>query len=42
MMDMFIGSIPGSIAETSTLMVLIGAFILIYTGVEVGGLWLDL
>ena len=33
MMDMFIGSIPGSIAETSTLMVLIGAFILIYTGV---------
>ena len=27
------GSIPGSIAETSTLMVLIGAFILIYTGV---------
>jgi len=33
MMDMFIGSIPGSIAETSTLMVLIGAFILIYTGI---------
>ena len=32
-MDMFMGSIPGSIAETSTLMVLIGAFILIYTGV---------
>lgn len=32
-LDMFIGSIPGSIAETSTLMVLIGAFILIYTGV---------
>ena len=30
MLDMFIGSIPGSIAETSTLMVLIGAFILIY------------
>ena len=30
---MFVGSIPGSIAETSTLMVLIGAFILIYTGV---------
>ena len=27
------GSIPGSIAETSTLMVLIGAAILIYTGV---------
>ena len=33
MLDMFIGSIPGSIAETSTLMVFIGAFILIYTGV---------
>jgi Na+-transporting NADH:ubiquinone oxidoreductase subunit B len=33
MLDMFIGSIPGSIAETSTLMVLIGAFILIYSGV---------
>ena len=32
-LDMFIGSIPGSIAETSTLMVFIGAFILIYTGV---------
>ena len=32
-MEMFIGNIPGSIAETSTLMVLIGAFILIYTGV---------
>jgi len=32
-MEMFIGSIPGSIAETSTLMVLIGAAILIYTGV---------
>ncbi len=31
--EMFIGSIPGSIAETSTLMVLIGAAILIYTGV---------
>jgi Na+-transporting NADH:ubiquinone oxidoreductase subunit B len=31
--DMFMGSIPGSIAETSTLMVLLGAFILIYTGV---------
>jgi Na+-transporting NADH:ubiquinone oxidoreductase subunit B len=27
------GSIPGSIAETSTLMVLIGALILIYSGV---------
>lgn len=32
-LQMFMGSIPGSIAETSTLMVLIGAFILIYTGV---------
>lgn len=32
-MEMFIGSIPGSIAETSTLMVLIGAAILIYAGV---------
>ena len=32
-MEMVIGSIPGSIAETSTLMVLIGAAILIYTGV---------
>ena len=32
-MEMFIGSIPGSIAETSTLMVLIGAAILIYSGV---------
>ena len=32
-MDMFMGSIPGSIAETSTLMVLIGALVLIYTGV---------
>jgi len=30
---MFMGSIPGSIAETSTLMVLIGALILIYSGV---------
>ncbi|HBK83086.1 MAG TPA: NADH:ubiquinone reductase (Na(+)-transporting) subunit B [Flavobacterium sp.] len=32
-MDMFLGFIPGSIAETSTLAVLIGAFILIFTGV---------
>ena len=32
-LEMFVGSIPGSIAETSTLMVLIGAFILIYTGI---------
>ena len=31
--QMFMGSIPGSIAETSTFMVLIGAVILIYTGV---------
>lgn len=31
--QMFYGAIPGSIAETSTLMVLIGALILIYTGV---------
>ena len=31
--QMFMGSVPGSIAETSTLMVLIGAAILIYTGV---------
>lgn len=33
LMDSFIGSIPGSIGETSTLACLIGAFILIYTGV---------
>ena len=32
-MQMFIGSIPGSIAETSTLMVIVGALILVYTGV---------
>jgi len=31
--NMFIGSIPGSIGETSALMCLIGAFILIFTGV---------
>ena len=31
--QMFYGAIPWSIAETSTLMVLIGAFILIFTGV---------
>lgn len=31
--DMFIGTIPGSIGETSTLMVLIGAAILIVTGI---------
>jgi Na+-transporting NADH:ubiquinone oxidoreductase subunit B len=32
-MQMFIGSIPGSIGETSTLAILIGAMILIYTGI---------
>jgi Na+-transporting NADH:ubiquinone oxidoreductase subunit B len=32
-MEMFIGSIPGSIGETSALAVLIGAGILLYTGV---------
>lgn len=32
-MDMFFGYIPGSIGETSTLAILIGAFILIVTGV---------
>lgn len=31
--DMFFGFIPGSIGETSTFMILIGALILIYTGV---------
>ena len=31
--DMFFGTIPGSIGETSTLAILIGALILIYTGV---------
>ena len=30
---MFQGAIPGSIAETSTLWVAVGAFILIFTGV---------
>jgi Na+-transporting NADH:ubiquinone oxidoreductase subunit B len=33
MLEMFSGSIPGSIAETSTLWILVGAFILIATGV---------
>ena len=33
MLEMFSGSIPGSIAETSTLWVLVGALILIFTGV---------
>jgi Na+-transporting NADH:ubiquinone oxidoreductase subunit B len=32
-MDMFLGFIPGSIGETSTLMVLVGAAILLYTGI---------
>ncbi|MDD4639355.1 MAG: RnfABCDGE type electron transport complex subunit D, partial [Bacteroidales bacterium] len=32
-LDMFIGTIPGSIGETSTLAILIGAAFLIYTGV---------
>jgi Na+-transporting NADH:ubiquinone oxidoreductase subunit B len=32
-MDMFIGTIPGSIGETSTLAILIGALILIATGI---------
>ncbi len=32
-MDMFMGMIPGSIGETSTLAILIGAVFLIYTGV---------
>ncbi len=31
--EMFNGSIPGSIAETSTLWIIVGAIILIYTGV---------
>jgi len=32
-MDMFMGTIPGSIGETSTLAILIGAIFLIFTGV---------
>lgn len=32
-MEMFIGTIPGSVGETSTIAILIGAFILILTGV---------
>jgi Na+-transporting NADH:ubiquinone oxidoreductase subunit B len=32
-MDMFLGTIPGSIGETSTVAVLLGALILLYTGV---------
>lgn len=31
--DMFLGKIPGSIGETSTLAILLGAFVLIYAGV---------
>ncbi|MDA0984180.1 MAG: NADH:ubiquinone reductase (Na(+)-transporting) subunit B [Bacteroidetes bacterium] len=33
MLEMFLGSIPGSIAETSTLWVAVGALILIFTGI---------
>lgn len=32
-MDMFLGTIPGSIGETSTLAILIGAAVLLYTGI---------
>lgn len=32
-MDMFLGFIPGSIGETSTLAIILGAIILIYTGI---------
>ena len=32
-MDMFIGTIPGSIGETSTLAILLGAIFLIFTGI---------
>jgi Na+-transporting NADH:ubiquinone oxidoreductase subunit B len=32
-MDMFVGTIPGSVGETSVIAILIGAFILIVTGV---------
>ncbi len=32
-MEMFIGTIPGSVGETSTLAILIGAFVLIITGI---------
>ena len=31
--EMFLGTIPGSIGETSTLAILIGAAILIFTGI---------
>lgn len=33
LLEMFIGTIPGSVGETSTLMILIGALILIVTGI---------
>lgn len=36
--DWFYGLIPGSIGETSTLAILIGAFVLIWTGWALGGL----
>lgn len=32
-MDMFLGTMPGSIGETSTLAILLGALLLIYTGI---------
>lgn len=32
-MEMFLGTIPGSIGETSTLLIIVGAFILLFTGV---------
>lgn len=32
-LEMFLGTIPGSIGETSVIAILIGAFILIYTGI---------
>ncbi len=32
-MEMFLGTIPGSVGETSTLMILIGALVLLFTGV---------
>ncbi len=32
-LEMFLGTIPGSVGETSVLAILIGAFILIYTGI---------
>lgn len=32
-LEMFIGTIPGSVGETSTLAILLGAFVLIFTGI---------